>query len=76
MPEEYLELYEDIDDEDRQTYLAMVTHMDDGVKQVMDALKETGMVENTLVVFMSDVKLSYISIHNEHILVAITLEYV
>ena len=56
VPEEYLELYEDIGDETRQTHLAMVTHMDDGVKRVMAALEETGMADNSLVIFMSDVR--------------------
>ena len=33
----------------------MVTQMDDGVGRVVDALNETGMIDNTLIVFMSDV---------------------
>ena len=53
--DEYIELYDDIEDEDRKVHLAMVTHIDDGVKLVMEALHEAGMENDTLVVFMSDV---------------------
>ena len=55
MPEEYLPIYDDVEDEDRKKFLAMVTHMDDGLKRVIDALEDTGLDENTLLVFISDV---------------------
>ena len=55
MPEEYLPIYDDVEDEDRKKFLAMVTHMDDGLKRVIDALEDTGLEENTLLVFISDV---------------------
>lgn len=38
----------------RSTYAAMVHAMDRGVKDVLDALRENNMDENTLVFFMSD----------------------
>lgn len=38
----------------RRTYAAMVWAMDRGVGQVMDALKDNAMLENTLVIFLSD----------------------
>lgn len=45
-------------DQDRRTvyaaYMAMVSLIDDQVGRILDALEETGQVENTLVVFMSD----------------------
>ena len=37
-----------------ETYRRMIHHMDEGIGQVMDALKRTGQLENTLVVFTSD----------------------
>ncbi len=38
----------------RQTYAAMVTAMDDGIGQIFDKLKESGELENTFFLFMSD----------------------
>ncbi len=35
-------------------YAAMVKHLDDSVGRLVDALEETGLLENTLVVFTSD----------------------
>lgn len=39
----YIDLYPDIEDSSRQTYLGMVTAMDDAVGKVVDSLKESGM---------------------------------
>lgn len=39
---------------DRETYIAMVERMDDGVGEVLAALDELGLREETLVVFTSD----------------------
>ncbi len=36
------------------TYQRMIHHMDEGIGQVMDALRANGLVDNTLVVFTSD----------------------
>lgn len=37
-----------------ETYLTMVRHMDEGIGQVLGALKSTGVERNTLIVFTSD----------------------
>ena len=37
-----------------ETYRRMIHHMDEGIGQVLDALKRTGLDDNTLVVFTSD----------------------
>ena len=37
-----------------QTYHRMIHHMDEGIGWVVDALKETGQLDNTLIVFTSD----------------------
>jgi len=54
VPQKYEELYTDVPDSHRQTYLGMVTAMDDAVGEVVAALKETDMFENTVIVFLSD----------------------
>lgn len=38
----------------RAKIVALIEHMDDGIGQVVEALKETGEYENTLIVFTSD----------------------
>ncbi len=40
--------------EKRAALVAFIEHMDDGIGQVVQALKETGQYENTLIVFSSD----------------------
>ena len=53
-PQEYIDRYRHIDNEDRRTYAAMVHCMDDGIGQILSALDERGMREDTLVIFCSD----------------------
>jgi len=52
--EKYLSRFPNIKDKRRRTYAAMVSAVDDGVGRVLDALKEKGLDENTIVVFLSD----------------------
>lgn len=52
--EKYLSRFPDIKDNKRRTYAAMVSAVDDGVGRVLQALKEGGVDENTIVVFLSD----------------------
>ena len=52
--EKYLSRFPNIKDKRRKTYAAMVSAVDDGVGRVLDALKEKGLDENTIVVFLSD----------------------
>ncbi len=56
-PEDWLERVKerepDIDDT-RAANVALIEHMDDEIGRLMDALEETGLAENTLVVFTSD----------------------
>ena len=40
--------------EDRDTYLAMLACMDDGIGEVLKALQRTGVARDTLVIFFSD----------------------
>lgn len=39
---------------DRKMYARMVEHMDEGIGKILDTLRNNGLEENTLVVFMSD----------------------
>ena len=52
--EKYLSRFPDIQDKKRKTYAAMVSAVDDGVGNVLRTLKDNGIEENTLIVFLSD----------------------
>lgn len=52
--EKYLERYAHIADARRRTYAAMVSAVDDGVGQLLATLKQTGLDDKTLIVFLSD----------------------
>lgn len=52
--DEHLERVAHIQDETRQLYAGLVVGLDDGVGQIMNKLRESGLEENTLVFFMSD----------------------
>ncbi len=49
-----LELFSHIQDKDRKTYLAMVHRLDINVGKIIKALKDEGLEDNTIVVFLSD----------------------
>lgn len=54
-PPKWIEPYEEIfDDVWRRHFAAAVTHLDDGVGQIIAALEETGQRDDTLVIFSSD----------------------
>ena len=53
-PESSIAEYADIDDVNRRTYAAMVSEMDRGIGQVLATLKDEGLSDETLVLFMSD----------------------
>ncbi|MFO1140969.1 MAG: arylsulfatase [Amaricoccus sp.] len=53
-PQEYLDRYPDIADPSRRAYAAAATAMDDQIGRVVAALRDKGMLENTLIVFQSD----------------------
>ena len=52
--EEDLLEYEEIEDEKRGTYAAMVYAVDRGVGRIVNALQDVQAFENTLIVFLSD----------------------
>ncbi len=52
-PEDYIRRFSNADAK-RNTYLAMLAIMDEGVGEILDALDRLGLAERTLVVFLSD----------------------
>ncbi len=52
--EKYLKRFSHIEDEDRRTYAAMVSALDDGVGRLLDTLNAMKLHEGTIVVFLSD----------------------
>jgi len=53
-PPSYLKRVAHIPDQKRRTYAAMLTAVDDGVGRVLDTLRDNGLEQNTIVVFLSD----------------------
>ncbi len=55
-PDEWMSVYDDVPmmHPSRRLFAASVTHMDDGIGQIIDALERTGQRENTLIIFISD----------------------
>ncbi|MBR8534485.1 sulfatase-like hydrolase/transferase [Carboxylicivirga sediminis] len=54
VPDKYIERLQHIELPNRRKFAAMVLALDDGVGEVMKALEEQGIAENTVVVFISD----------------------
>ena len=54
VPDVYRDMYSDIEDKDRRTYLGMVTAMDDAVGNITAALKQSNLYDNTVIVWLSD----------------------
>ncbi len=52
--QEYWDRFPDIDDTTERIYAGMISAMDDGIGEVLDALDRLDLAENTLVVFVSD----------------------
>ncbi len=52
-PEDYVRRFRNADPK-RNTYLAMLAIMDEGVGEILDALQRLNLAENTLVIFLSD----------------------
>ena len=50
----YMQKFSHIDDIQRRIFASMLSHLDDGIGQVMRSIHEQGLEENTVVVFLSD----------------------
>ncbi len=53
-PDEYLEKFAHIPDIQRRIFAGLLSHMDDSIGKVLASIKEQGLEENTIVVFLSD----------------------
>ena len=53
-PQTYMDRVANIADPDRRIYAAMITALDDGVGQVLQALQAQNILNNTLIFFLSD----------------------
>ncbi len=55
-PDEWMSVYDDVPlmHPSRRLFAASVTHMDDGIGRIIDALERTGKRDNTVVIFISD----------------------
>jgi arylsulfatase A-like enzyme len=53
-PQDLLDRYPSIDNENRRTYAAMISGLDDQVGRILDALEKKGMRDNTIIIFTSD----------------------
>jgi arylsulfatase A-like enzyme len=53
-PEKYLSRFNNIDDEKRRTFAAIMSAMDDAVGKILDKVRDMGQEENTLIFFFSD----------------------
>jgi arylsulfatase A-like enzyme len=53
-PQKYLDRFPQIQNENRRTFAAVMSAMDDAVGRVLAKLRELGQEENTLIVFLSD----------------------
>lgn len=53
-PKEWLDRYAHEKDESVRQYGACVSHLDDGVGKIVQALQRTGQLDNTIVLFLSD----------------------
>jgi len=50
----YMERYADIPDIQRRIFAAMLGQLDDGVGKLLDVVEKEGILDNTLIVFLSD----------------------
>lgn len=53
-PQESINKFKDIDSENRRIHAAMVHEMDDAIGQIINALKEKNILNNTIIFFASD----------------------
>ncbi len=50
----YMQKFSHIDDIQRRIFASMLSHLDDGIGQVMDSIRTQGLESRTMVVFLSD----------------------
>ena len=58
-PERFMNIHKDVTDQYRRPFLAMISALDESVGLIMDSLRGRNMMENTLVIFTSDVSIAW-----------------
>ena len=53
-PQEYYDQYKHISDDNKRVYYAMISALDDAVGDIHQKLKDEGLEENTMIIFLSD----------------------
>ena len=53
-PQEFIDRYKDVENEDRRVFAAMVDAMDEEIGKILKVIDEEKMRDNTIVLFMSD----------------------
>jgi len=53
-PRYYYELYENVSDENKRVYYAMVTALDDAIGEMIEKLRSLGLEDNTIIYLISD----------------------
>jgi arylsulfatase A-like enzyme len=54
VPTRYYERFSEVQDENKRTYYAMISALDDAVGEIVKKVREAGLEEKTLIVFCSD----------------------
>jgi arylsulfatase A-like enzyme len=54
VPVNYYERFAHIEDENKRVYYAMISALDEAIGTILDHLQQDGMLENTLILFVSD----------------------
>nr|XP_018918143.1 PREDICTED: arylsulfatase B-like [Bemisia tabaci] len=65
-PQEYIARFKHIKDPNRRIYAAMVSHLDDSVGRVIEALKENDMLQDSIIVLLSDNGAPSTGLHVNH----------
>ena len=54
VPKQYADLYPGIESKDRRLFSGMVTAMDESIGNITQSLKDNGLYENTIIIFIGD----------------------
>jgi arylsulfatase B len=52
--QKWLDMYPEVENLERKKYCASMTHMDDGIGQIIKSLEKNKLLDNSLIIYMSD----------------------